>query len=326
MTTRLQTGFLLLLLIVFSAFAASDVEMKIGSMCDTLAAHFPDSLAPARLAIIPFTDNTGKSQGQAVAEQVIAGLQKSKKFKLVDRSEFQKAVAEIELSQSDMVDSASALKVGKIVAAPYILTGSISVLFGSTRIVAKIIRTETTDLMSSASVGVAPVELAGFTKDLLGEKGKVSSSLFRSMVAPGWGQFYTGHPVRGSICLAAFLGAAGYLVYSVYNSETKFNDYMAYQHLFNNDSLKAKWKRDSIISPKTWTQAYHEDSLRSLQNWKNYSKAYDRMIIMTIATSSIYALNLLDAVIAGAQSKRKFQLYFSGDLRKTAAVNVVYLF
>jgi hypothetical protein len=40
----------------------------------------------------------------------------------------------------------------------------------------------------------------------------------------------------------------------------------------------------------------------------------------------VYALNLLDAGLAGAQSKRKFKLYFSADGNKNFLMGVAYRF
>lgn len=53
---------------------------------------------------------------------------------------------------------------------------------------------------------------------------------------------------------------------------------------------------------------------------------YDQIVVSIVVTGSVYVLNLLDAAIAGAQSKRKFNLYFSGDLLRRAGVGVAYRF
>jgi TolB-like protein len=315
-----------LLYFLLPLFASQNIEIKIQSLCDSLVRQFPDSIASPRMAVLPFTDNTGKSQGQAVAEMVVSCLQKAKRFALVDRIEFQKALSEIELSQADIIDSASALKVGKMLSAPYLLSGTIATVFGACRINAKIIHTETMRILSSAWVAVSPAELDGLTKELLGERGKISAALFRSMVAPGWGQFYTDHPIRGGVSLAAFLGGVGVMAYSIYKSDMAYNDYQA----FDGYHFSTRWNdsvtMDSIVTHKSWNQIVHEDSLKVQQKWKNYSDAYERMVVVTIATASVYALNLLDAALAGAQSKRKFKLYFSGDLRKNVSFGLAYRF
>jgi TolB-like protein len=311
---------------VLPLFASQNVEEKIQSLCDSLVVQFPDSITSPRLAVLPFSDKTGKAQGQAVAELVVSCLQKSKRFSLVDRTEFQNALAEIELSQSDVIDSASALKVGKIVSAPYLLTGTIATVFGACRISAKIIHTETMRINASASVAVSPAQLDGLTKELLGERGKISAALFRSLVAPGWGQFYTDHPVRGGVSLAAFLGMAGFTAYCFVQSNNRYNEYSSYESFRYTDSWEDSVKIDSALSHKSWPQILHEDTLCSERKWKRYEDAYDYAMTTLLVTAGVYTLNLLDAALAGAQSKRKFKLYFSGDLRKNVSFGLAYRF
>ena len=317
---------LISLLFLLPIHASQSIEDNIQSLCDSLAGQFPDSIASPRLAVLPFTDNTGKAQGQAVAELVVSCLQNNKRIALVDRMEFQKALSEIELSQSDVIDSASMLEVGKMVSAPYLLTGTIATIFGACRVSAKIIHTETTRIFSSAWVAVAPAELDGLTKELLGERGKISASLFRSMVAPGWGQFYTDHQVRGGVCLAAFLGMAGFTTYCFIQSNNRYNEYSSYESFRYTDSWEDSVKIDSAFSHKSWPQILHEDTLCSERNWKRYEDAYDYAMTTLLVTAGVYTLNLLDATLAGAQAKRKFKLYFSGDMRKSVSLGLAYRF
>jgi TolB-like protein len=305
--------FILVLAISFPLLASQNVEQKIQALCDSLVRQFPDSIATPRLAVLPFTDITGKSQGQGVAEYVVSCLQKSKRFLLVDRMEFQKAITEIELGNSDVVDSASALKVGKILSAPYLLTGTISNVFGACKISAKIIRAETTELMAAASVAVAPSELDRLTKELLGERTQVSATLFRSMVVPGWGQFYSGHYVRGSISLVAFVGAGIATAVSFVKANNVYQDYRSYEDYRNTAPFYDGLREDSAITHKTWAQELLADTLKSQQNWNRYSKAYDQAIMVTAITAGVYALNLIDAIIAGIQEKKKFRPYFSAS-------------
>ena len=58
---------------------------------------------------------------------------------MIDRTEFKKVVEEINLSRSDYAEEANAIEVGKVLAADYILTGTIFKSFGNYSIVAKLI-------------------------------------------------------------------------------------------------------------------------------------------------------------------------------------------
>jgi TolB-like protein/TM2 domain-containing membrane protein YozV len=298
-------------LLATSLYAGNDIENSIQSLCDSLTRHFPDSILNPRLAVLPFTDNTGKNQGQAVAELAVNALQKQGKFKIVDRMEFQKAIAEIELGNSDMIDSTAALKVGKIMAAPYLLTGTIGNLFGMCRINAKIIRTETTELMTAATIAVSPVALDGLTKELMNERNQVTPALFRSLVAPGWGQFYSNQPVRGGISLALCAAGVGGTVYFIWKKETDWRAYQdnpwKYSNKVSQDSANRKFKLDGTPYKQTLDELARKDTLL----YKTYTQSFDRMVVAASATIGVWALNIIDAAIAGAQAKRKFRPYFS---------------
>jgi TolB-like protein len=320
-----RTFLILAFFFSFPLSASQDVEGKIQSLCDSLARQFPDSIATPRLAVIPFTDNTGKSQGQGVAELVVTCLQKSKRFSLVDRMEFQKALTEIELSQTDMVDSTSMLRVGKLVAAPFLLTGTIANIFGACKINAKIIRTETMQIYSTAMVTVAPAELDGLTKDLLGEQGKISAALFRSMVAPGWGQFYTNHLVRGGVSLAAFLGGVGFTIYKAQMSADAYQRFEN-DHAVLNDSAEDWANRISGGNSEKYKAAWDSLWQKDTVNYDTYSRLFDQTVLVGGITIAVYALNLIDAAIAGAKAKRKFKLYFSADGNMNFSMGLAYRF
>jgi len=294
---------------VFPLHADRDADRKIQSLCDSLSAAFPDSLSPARLAVIPFTDNTGKSQGAAVAGQMVVSLQKNRRFQLVDRADFQRAIMEIELSQSDIVDSSTALQIGKVLAAPFICIGSIAEIFGTSRITVKIIRVETTEVLAAASVTMVAAALDGLTKELLGERMQTSSALFRSVVVPGWGQFYSQNYTRGGLSLVLCGGAAGYLVYALVQTQNTRVD-------------KQEWEDryfapvpDGIPAIEWWGP--NDDGLYWQERQRRndaYGDAHDRAVLAGVITASVWALNVVDAFVAGAQSKRKFEPYFTADL------------
>jgi TolB-like protein len=298
--------------IVVHAFAGEPIETKIQLLCDSLSRQFPDSIVAPRLAVLPFTDNTGRNQGQAVAELMIIALQKQGRFKLVDRTEFQKAIMEIEISQSDMIDSTTALRIGKVLTAPYLCTGTIADIFGTSRINVKILRTETTEIMAAAWVAAAPAALDGLTKKLFGERMQVTASLFRSAAAPGWGQFYSRQPLRGALCLAAFIGAGGYSIYSAQQTAEAKREWRN-----NSNREDSLWMSD--ISADTarfhisWPSAVKRDKEKLAALYNDYSDKFDRTVIAGAITGAVWAINLLDAAIAGAQARRAFRPYFSAS-------------
>lgn len=307
----------LLVCILLSAklqpYAEVGIENRIAALSDSLVRQFPDSIPAPLLAVVPFTDNTGKNQGVSVAELVVSALQKKGRFILVDRGEFKTAVMEIELAQTDMVDTATALRLGKILSAPYLCTGTIADVFGQCRVQVKIIHTETTEIIATAAIAVAPASLDGLSKKLLGERTQVSAAVFRSAVAPGWGQFYTRQPVRGAISIAAFLGAGIYFIYSAQQSAEAKRVSKEYDEFRYTAQWWANIRADTAVTHESWPEAVSRFEDSSSIYYNEYSRKYDRTVIAGGITGAVWTLNLLDALIAGIQAKRSFRPYFSAS-------------
>ena len=310
-----------LLATAFAATARDDARDALAEMADSLLIQLnADTAAVSRLAVLPFADKTQKtnsSRGTALCEYFVSRLRGDGRFTIVDRASFKEMIAEIELSQTDLVDESTAIQAGEILAADAILTGTISEVFGKTRISAKIIRTGTSEVLANASVVAAPAALDGLTKELLGERAQVSSTVFRSVLVPGWGQFYCRRYVRGGISLAASAGGLGYTVYSIVKTHNARAEY---------DNWAGKWTQDppkGVDGPEWWGD--NEDGLfyqKKDKLYKEYSDEFDRAVVTGIVTGGIWTLNVVDALIAGVQAKRRFEPYFALDPGGTSAVGV----
>ncbi len=315
---KIKSIFLILILAV-AASSGDNISKKLDQLCASLVDSLPAPVKSARVVIIPFEDKTGnESYSLGISEYLIVALQKEKVFSLADRTEFKKVVAEIRLSRSDYADENSTIEIGKVLAAEYILTGSIFKSFGNYSIVAKLIKTETTEIVSSATVTVIPSRLDSFTKDLFSEKNRVTSSLFRSVLLPGWGQFYSDQNVRGTISLVACLAALGTeigLIVSSYKAFVKREDY----YLFGISQEYDQMLKDLEITKEEYEanyEAYKED----------YSEKHERAVIGGAITGAVWVLNLIDAAIAGTQSKKKFKLYFSSNFKNKIGIKCAYKF
>lgn len=296
------------------AAGGRSVETALVSLVDSLLLAVPQSTTVHRLAIVPFDDRAGGAEadrGVAVAELVLAQLAARNRFSLVDRAEFRKMLDEIELSQSDLVEESGALQAGKMLAADALLTGSLTELFGTVRVTAKIIRTETSEILATASVTVVRNALDDFARGLIDEKGRVSSSVFRSLLAPGWGQFYTNKYARGAISLTLCAGAAGYCAYAIaatVGAHNDYDDYYEYVQFSQEFEDRVQAEAAETGRPIDSIRADYDDIVDEYYN--DYVAAHDRAVLAGVITGAAWALNLIDAAIAGAQSRRKFRLYF----------------
>jgi TolB-like protein len=109
------------------------------------------------VAVADFVDLDGRvtSFGKFLAEELITRLYKTKKLKVIERQRLDKVIAEQKLSLTDIIDASSAKRIGRILGVDAIVAGSTSELGDTFRINARIISTETGELLAAAAVTVA---------------------------------------------------------------------------------------------------------------------------------------------------------------------------
>jgi hypothetical protein len=310
------------------------VQKELGELFNDLLTK-DDFKGQKIIAIMPFKVGEGipADAGRTVSEFAVVNLHSSGKYKIVERQEFGKMLAEQELAQSDLVDEDNQLKLGKMLVAERILVGSVTESFGKRMINARILDVSTGEVVATASTTLGPAAMDNFMKELLGERGQISSTVFRSML-PGWGQFYTGHPFQGSIATAAFVAALG------------FTGYSWLQYLSDRDALAARnvYKGTPEYTGKgeitgELNECYDdpegfgagdtpcpEHILQIIPHTKNMDDSYNQYLIGLGITGGVWLLNLVDAAIVGAQGKKKFDLYFSAGPKKTYDIRLSYNF
>jgi TolB-like protein len=127
------------------------------SLLPMLAAAVPLRAQDSRpgLAVLPFENggSYGKDREEfealrkGVAAMLISELAQNPAVRLVDRAETQRLLDEQGLAVAERVDAATAAKVGKLVGARYMITGSFIDLYGDFRIDARMINVETGEIM-----------------------------------------------------------------------------------------------------------------------------------------------------------------------------------
>ena len=133
------------------------------------------------IAIIPFASRlTGSSNegiGNSIADLLTGQMSESGEFDLADRSEIDKALGELKLSASGLVAPESQLKIGQLIGAKIIITGSVFKSSDKNYIVAKIIGVETTRVLGASVSGTgAPLDLVPELKAKIAEKIKAQSA------------------------------------------------------------------------------------------------------------------------------------------------------
>jgi TolB-like protein len=107
------------------------------------------------IAVLPFEN--GGSYGQdkenfdalqkGIPAMLISELQNNPGARLVDRDQIQQMLGEQNLGKEGRVDAATAAKVGKLVGARYMITGTFTDFYGKFRIDARIVNVETSEII-----------------------------------------------------------------------------------------------------------------------------------------------------------------------------------
>ena len=109
-----------------------------------------------RLAIMPFKNLTGDNDknwlGEGISDTVATELGSIKGLILIERSQLAKAVEELKLSHSGLLDEKTAIKVGKLTSAKYLVVGSYQMAEGDILMNARLIDVESGGVQQTARV------------------------------------------------------------------------------------------------------------------------------------------------------------------------------
>ena len=149
----MMTGAFLWSIIPVSPVLAGELDSKMEKMVKQMVKTMHEKspgLDNATMAVLPFnTDEklAKKKVDVAVGELMTQQLLKNSKFKLVERTQLEKIIAEQKLGQSGAIDADTAAKVGKLLGARLAMLGSISRFGKSYQITAKIVDTGTAEIL-----------------------------------------------------------------------------------------------------------------------------------------------------------------------------------
>ena len=123
------------------------------------------------IAILYFDNSGGNSQLNALkkglADMLISDLSNIKMLRVVEREKLEEVMAELQLSSSEEFDSATHQKLGKLLGAETILFGSFFEMIGQFRIDARIVKTETGEILKSEGVNGVTSDFMKLEKQLV---------------------------------------------------------------------------------------------------------------------------------------------------------------
>lgn len=117
----------------------------------------PPTAAPRKAVAVLYFDNyTGKPDydplGKGIASMMISDLSSVQDIQLVERDRMQDLVKELEAQHTKYFDSTTAVKVGRMVGAEYIVVGAFAAVQPNMRIDTRVVRVATGEIVKTAQV------------------------------------------------------------------------------------------------------------------------------------------------------------------------------
>ena len=129
--------------------------LSVNELINNLTGDIPEGKKPT-IAITNFApiSISPTSLEQFLSEEFITRMILTQRFRVVERSQIQKVMDELKLSVSDLVDPNQSAKVGKLLGADYLLVGSVTDEKFGLKVNARIINTETAEVLKASSTTI----------------------------------------------------------------------------------------------------------------------------------------------------------------------------
>ncbi len=138
----------------------SAILLIVLSLATGSAGPRPRARAPQQdrktVAVLSFTNGSGDTSydplGKGIAAMMITDLSSVPSVQLVERERLSDITSEMQLQQTKLVDPATAVSVGKLVGAQYVVTGAITAIDPRVRLDTRVVRVQTGQIVKTAEV------------------------------------------------------------------------------------------------------------------------------------------------------------------------------
>ena len=192
-----------------SSGESSIVNTQIQRLMDNLLTNLPDK--NIGVAVLSFETTEGRTEardlGEAAAILINQNLVNIPNISVVERQRLKDIMEEIGMSQAGM--TSDEIEVGNLLNVEFLIAGAVADMGNRFLLAARFINVETGNILQSASVEIPSSSFLSISSGLVMIKKYPITAAFRSMIFPGWGQFYNDSPKKGGIILGAELLFAG---------------------------------------------------------------------------------------------------------------------
>jgi TolB-like protein len=194
--------------------AEPSVRLRLRKVAWDLTAAFDDVPGRGRfqtVAVLPFLEHGEETErrriGTLVSAELATFLRRDHGLWLVERSRIEEALVEAYLSETGITDPDSAVRLGELLAAQALVVGEVSAAGEAFLVNVRIVGTETGEVLVAEQASLPAADLVSYASEAVVLRTQ-SAAVFRSVLIPGWGQFYNRQPAKGW----SFIGTEGILL------------------------------------------------------------------------------------------------------------------
>ncbi|NQV15928.1 hypothetical protein HQ531_10765 [bacterium] len=250
--TRIAVFLLLLSSLIQAETTRSDslvVTNIVGGLVDELLLNL--DLSRKHIAVMPFETTAGRTEarglGEAATILVNASLVHYDDVIVIERDKLEDLIEEMKLSLSGLTQGD--LEVGELLDANLLITGAVADLETRFLIAARLINVESGQVLKSASAEVPATNFMSVSAGLAVVKRYPITAAFRSLIVPGWGQFYNDKPTKGSLVLGAETVLAISTVVSYLMYKQSLN---SYERAGNSELAQSSYDEVETYSKMNW--------------------------------------------------------------------------
>ncbi len=266
--------------------SGSPEKGKVSESLEVLAESLHGDLKAAKqfgksLAVMPFAENgkTAKEKGlgSAAAGELHVKLA-ALGWSMVERQRLGDLFREMEMEQAGLIEDGKAADLAGLAGADVLIVGSVSEVGDRYMINVRAVSKETGRAIAARSTEVPASYLIALSSEAVVLRTRWDST-YRSMVAPGWGQFYNSQPAKAWVFIGTELLLVGATLGFHFGGEMVQSEY---DDLTAEDFRKGK---DDELNDKKTTLDYAK--------WTSVG-----------AIALVYVINVIDAAINGKTYER----------------------
>lgn len=141
--------------------------------------------------------------GATLSSLLTQRLAREKRIQLAETQDIDRILEQIKLGSLGLVDSRSAVEVGKLVGAQIMVSGTVLPAGETYQVAIRINDVATAKTLGAYAVEIPRRRMIALTKDIYNLHQGWYEAPMRSLLLPGWGQMYNGRPARGGVYLAS---------------------------------------------------------------------------------------------------------------------------